>query len=74
MMACYRNASVLMNAGVAVEDAAAALEAREFGKAMQLLFRRTVAVSLRSVLGQVGRIARVVREKNRQGRAESVGA
>jgi MoaA/NifB/PqqE/SkfB family radical SAM enzyme len=74
MMACYRNASVLMHAGVAVEDAAAALEAREFGKATQLLFRRTVVQSLGAVLGQVGRIARVVRERNRWGPVKSVGA
>jgi MoaA/NifB/PqqE/SkfB family radical SAM enzyme len=65
MMGCYRNASALMHAGVAVEDAVAALRARQFGKATRLLFRRTVAVSLRAVVAQAGQIARLGRYKDR---------
>ena len=69
MVACYRNASVLMHAAVAVEDAGAAVRAGEFARAARLLFRRSVAVSLRAVLGQVGLIARLAGNKNRRGGA-----
>lgn len=57
MMSCYRNASVLMHAGVAVEDAAAALAAGRLVKATRLLFRSTVAMSLRSVLAQARQVS-----------------
>lgn len=52
MMSCYRNASVLMHAGVALEDARSALAAGRVGEATRLIFRRTVAQSLGAVLNQ----------------------
>ena len=74
MMGCYRNASVLMHAGVAMEDAAAALKARQFGKAARLLLRRTVAVSLREVAAQAGQIARLARHKGRRANSAAQAA
>jgi MoaA/NifB/PqqE/SkfB family radical SAM enzyme len=52
MISCYRNASVLMHVGVAVEDAGSALLAGRMGEATRLLFRPTVARSLGAVLEQ----------------------
>jgi MoaA/NifB/PqqE/SkfB family radical SAM enzyme len=46
MMACYRNASMLMHAAVAATDAARALAAGQIGPAVSSLFRRSVAQSL----------------------------
>jgi hypothetical protein len=46
MMACYRNASMLMHAAVSAVDAAQALAAGRMGEAAGLLFRRSVAQSL----------------------------
>lgn len=56
MMSCYRDTSVLMHAGVAVEDATNALAERQLGRAVRHLFRRSVALSLASVLGQMNQI------------------
>lgn len=56
MMACYRNTSVLMHAGVAVEDAASAVAAGRLGDAARVLFRRTVALSLGAVAAQAGQV------------------
>ncbi|HXT10009.1 MAG TPA: radical SAM protein [Candidatus Angelobacter sp.] len=50
MMSCYRDASVLMHAGVAFEDAGAALAAGRVGEAARRLFRRTIPQSLGAVL------------------------
>jgi hypothetical protein len=46
MMACYRNASMLMHAAVAATDATRALSDGRFGTAVASLFRRSVAQSL----------------------------
>ncbi len=56
MMSCYRDTSVLMHAGTAVEDATDALAGGHIGEAARLLFRRSVALSLKSVLGQTRQI------------------
>jgi MoaA/NifB/PqqE/SkfB family radical SAM enzyme len=54
MMSCYRDSSVLMHAGVAVEDAANAAVAGHLGEAAHLLFGQSVALSLRSVVQSAG--------------------
>jgi MoaA/NifB/PqqE/SkfB family radical SAM enzyme len=46
MMACYRNASMLMHAPIAATDAARALGAGKIRTAAELLFQRSVAQSL----------------------------
>jgi len=61
MMNCYRDTSVLMHAGLAVEDALAAAGDARFGQAATLLFRRSVAQSLRSVVEEAAVIRRVAR-------------
>lgn len=52
MMSCYRDTSVLMHAGIAVEDALSAARAGRLDKTLRLLFRRTIAHSLWSVVRQ----------------------
>ena len=59
MISCYRNVSVLMHVGVAVDDARAALAAGRVGEAARLLFRPTVALSLGAVLEQGRQILRL---------------
>jgi len=61
MLSCYRNASALMHVGIAVEDAARALGGGRLGEAARLLFRRRVALSLRSALAQKREIMTAVR-------------
>jgi MoaA/NifB/PqqE/SkfB family radical SAM enzyme len=64
MMNCYRDTSVLMHAGLAVEDALAAAGDGRFGEAATLLFRRSVARSLRSVVEEAAVIRRLARHPN----------
>jgi MoaA/NifB/PqqE/SkfB family radical SAM enzyme len=52
MMSCYRDTSVMMHAGVALEDAASAAVAGRVGEAARLLFRRTVVQSVGTMVGQ----------------------
>jgi MoaA/NifB/PqqE/SkfB family radical SAM enzyme len=52
MMSCYRDTSVLMHAGVALEDAASALARGHPVDAARSLFRRSVARSLGAALAQ----------------------
>lgn len=52
MMSCYRDSSVLMHAGVAIEDATNALAGGHLGQAASLLFRRNVLQSLAAALSQ----------------------
>lgn len=59
MMACYRDASVLMHAGVALEDAMTAMGAGRFGEGTRLLFQRSVAQSLASVAAQSRQVFRL---------------
>jgi MoaA/NifB/PqqE/SkfB family radical SAM enzyme len=71
MVSCYRNATVLMQAGVAVEDAAAALAGGHLRQAARLLFRRTNALSLRSALApHVLRLAKNPRRRKRYSRPQ----
>ena len=63
MVACYRNASMLMHAGVAASDALRSLARGDIGAAGAALFRRGVGQSLRAVIEQVRQIRRVVRRR-----------
>lgn len=73
MMACYRNASMLMHAGVAALDAAHALEAGHVRSAIATLFRREVAQSLGSIMEEMPHIRRLAARKRRAiaGRVEA---
>jgi len=61
IMSCYRDASVLMHAGVAVEDAAEAAASGRIGKAAKLLLRRSVARSIGSLIEESRQISRLAR-------------
>jgi hypothetical protein len=65
MMACYRNASMLMHAAVAATDAAQALVGGEVGSAVASLFRRSVARSLRAPIEETPKMHRVARRWKR---------
>jgi MoaA/NifB/PqqE/SkfB family radical SAM enzyme len=59
MMSCYRDTSVLMHAGVAMSDAAAAIGVGRVDKAARSVFKSSVAVSLLSVAQQASKIGRL---------------
>ena len=61
MMACYRNASMLMHAGVATSDALRALAATDFGAAAASLFHSSVALSLWSLIRETPQLRRLRR-------------
>ena len=66
MMSCYRDTSVLMHAGVAVEDAAKAVRGGKMGDAARLLFRRTIAGSLWSVIEQAHTLLKLSNRRKRR--------
>jgi MoaA/NifB/PqqE/SkfB family radical SAM enzyme len=66
MMSCYRDTSVLMHAGVAVEDAAAALAAGRLGQAARALFRPSFALSLGAVAAQARLISNLAGPRGRR--------
>ena len=61
MMACYRNASMLMHAAVAATDAGRALASGQIGTAVASLFRRSVAQSLWALLEETPSLRRMAR-------------
>ena len=61
IMSCYRNASALMHAGVAAEDAWGALTAGHLGEAARLMFRRTVVNSLGAIIEQAPHVLKLAR-------------
>jgi len=63
MMACYRNASMLMHAAVATTDAARALAAGQIGAAVSSLFRRSVAQSLWALIEETPKMRRLTRRR-----------
>jgi hypothetical protein len=63
MMACYRNASMLMHAAVAASDSARALAAGQFGTAVASLFRRSVAQSLWALIEETPKMLRLARRR-----------
>jgi MoaA/NifB/PqqE/SkfB family radical SAM enzyme len=64
-MACYRDNSVLMHVGVALEDAAVAVVEGRLGDAARSIFRRSVASSLGAVAGGAREVARLVGVRSR---------
>jgi MoaA/NifB/PqqE/SkfB family radical SAM enzyme len=65
MMACYRNASMLMHPAVAATDAARALATGQIGCAAASLFRRSVAQSLRALIEEAPKMRRLARRRKR---------
>jgi MoaA/NifB/PqqE/SkfB family radical SAM enzyme len=65
MMACYRNACMLMHAAVAATDAARALAAGQVGAATASLFRRSVAQSLWALIEETPKMRRLARRRKR---------
>jgi MoaA/NifB/PqqE/SkfB family radical SAM enzyme len=63
MMACYRNASMLMHAAVAATDAARSLAAGQIGAAVSSLFRRSVAESVWALIEETPKIRRLARRR-----------
>jgi MoaA/NifB/PqqE/SkfB family radical SAM enzyme len=63
MMACYRNASMLMHAAIAATDAARALAAGQIGAAAVMLFRRSVAQSLWALVEETPQMRRLARRR-----------
>jgi hypothetical protein len=72
MMACYRNASMLMHAAVAATDAGRALAAGEIGSAVASLFRRSVAQSLWALIEETSKMRRTRRFARRRTAAKDV--
>jgi MoaA/NifB/PqqE/SkfB family radical SAM enzyme len=64
MMACYRNASMLMHAPQATADAAQALAAGKFGAAAALLFQHGVAQSLMALAQEMPKMYRRARRRH----------
>ena len=73
MMACYRNASMLMHAAVAATDAAHALAAGHIGTALASLLRRSVAQSLWALIEETPTMRRLARRRKRVVALEPVG-
>jgi MoaA/NifB/PqqE/SkfB family radical SAM enzyme len=65
MMACYRNASMLMHAAVAVTDTGRALASGQIGTAVASLFRRSVARSLWALVEETPKTRRLARRRKR---------
>ncbi|MBV9374898.1 MAG: radical SAM protein [Alphaproteobacteria bacterium] len=65
MMACYRNASMLMHAAVAATDAGRALASGQIGTAVASLFRRGVAQSLWALAEEAPKLRRLARRRKR---------
>ena len=65
MISCYRDGSVLMHAGIVMDDAATALANVKAGGAISRLFRRTFYISLAADAEQLWLIARLRRRPSR---------
>lgn len=65
MMACYRNASMLMHAGVAAADAMRALAAGDVGASIASLFRRSVVQSLGALMEEIPQKRRLAGRRRR---------
>jgi MoaA/NifB/PqqE/SkfB family radical SAM enzyme len=70
-MACYRDNSVLMHVGVALEDAAVGVIEGRLGDAVRAIFRRSVASSVRAVAGNAAEVSRLVGLRRRGRRAKA---
>jgi hypothetical protein len=65
MMACYRNASMLMHAAISAVDAVQALTGGRIREAAALLFRRSVAQSVWALGEELPRMRRLTRRHKR---------
>jgi hypothetical protein len=65
MMACYRNASMLMHAAVSAADATRALAAGRIGEAAALLFRHSVMQSVWTLCEELPKLQRLARRRKR---------
>lgn len=65
MMACYRNACMLMHAAIATKDAVQALAAGQIGAAAAPIFRRSVAQSLWALIEEAPKMRRLARPRRR---------
>ena len=65
MMACYRNASLLMQGALAATDAAPALAVGQIRAAAASLFRRSVAQSLWALIEETPKMRRLARRPRR---------
>ena len=63
MMACYRNASMLMHAAVAATDAARALAAGQIRSAVSSLLQPSVAQSLCALIEEAPKMRRLARQR-----------
>jgi hypothetical protein len=63
VMACYRNASMLMHAAVAAADGARALASGQIGAAISSLFRRSVAQSFWALIEETPKMRRLARRR-----------
>jgi MoaA/NifB/PqqE/SkfB family radical SAM enzyme len=66
MMGCYRNASMLMHAGVAATDALQSLMEGNIGATLTHLFRRSVTQSISALAEEMPRIRRLTRKARRR--------
>ena len=73
MMACYRNASMLMHTAVTATDAARALAAGHIGTAVASLLRRSVAQSLWALIEETPKMRRLARRRKQIVAFEPVG-
>lgn len=62
MMACYRNASIYMHAGVAASDALQELAAGDLRAAASTLLRQSVAQSVRTLIEELPHIRKLTRK------------
>jgi hypothetical protein len=72
MMACYRNASMLMHSAVAATDAARALAAGQIESAVSSLFRRSVAQSAWALIEETPKMRRLARRRKQEAAADHV--
>jgi MoaA/NifB/PqqE/SkfB family radical SAM enzyme len=66
MMACYRNASILMHAGIAITDGLDALAQGNVGAAIRTVFRSSVMQSMSALVEQAPRLPRLARQRLRR--------
>ncbi|HKM69896.1 MAG TPA: hypothetical protein VJX94_07490 [Stellaceae bacterium] len=74
MMACYRNASMLMHAPVAATDAMRALATGQIGTAITSLFRHSVAQSVWALIEETPQIRCLARRRKQQATVGQVQA
>jgi hypothetical protein len=74
MMACGRNASMLMHAAVAATDAVRALAAGQVGSAVSSLFRRSVAQLVWALIEETPKMRRLARRRKQTVAAGHVAA